>query len=84
MSLRSPRYAGSVGGSEPPNATTHWRWFEVEFLTDIERTITDIAGELAELHEQPATMARPGKAGRKGLSQSPRPAPASSPPLRGG
>ena len=72
-------------GDEPPFAeirrvsqrqrTTHrdahWRWFEVEFLTDIERTITDIAGELAELHERAGDHRAASMAARKGLEISP-------------
>jgi hypothetical protein len=49
----------------------HWRWFQVEFLGDVERTVTDVAGELAELHEQAGDHLAASAAARKGLQTSP-------------
>ena len=49
----------------------HWRWFQVEFLVDVEGTVTDVAGELAELYEQAGDHLAASAAARKGLQTSP-------------
>jgi hypothetical protein len=49
----------------------HWRWFQVEFLTDVEQNVTDVASELAELHQHAQNPLAASAAARKGLQTSP-------------
>ena len=87
LSTRAQLLAAALNlvGDEPPFAEIrrvsrrqranqrdeHWRWFQVEFLVDVERTVTDVAGELAELYEQAGDHVAASAAARKGLQTSP-------------
>jgi hypothetical protein len=49
----------------------HWRWFQVEFLADVEQNVTDVASELAELYQQDQNPIAASAVARKGLQTSP-------------
>ena len=54
-----------------PTAPQHWRWMEVEFLPDVEQTVIDVAGGLAELLFRADNIKEASRVARKGLKVSP-------------
>ena len=53
------------------NGIDYWRWFQLEILGDIERTVTDIARDLADLYEQVGDHQAASATSRRGLRISP-------------
>ena len=53
------------------NRIDYWRWFQLEILGDIERTVTDIARDLADLYEQVGDHQAASATSRRGLRISP-------------
>jgi hypothetical protein len=53
------------------NRIEYWRWFQIELLGEIERAVTDMARELAELYEQAGDHQAASATSRRGLKISP-------------
>jgi LysM domain len=53
------------------NRIEYWRWFHIEILGEIERAVTDIARDLADLHEQAGDHQAASATSRRGLQISP-------------